>query len=185
MEKNTKPDDDADTACVCCQRGVEAANELVNAMITTLGFAVTVVGCAEPPFAYSTGLTETYQLPEIVIMGRFEPETINAIFNGINALARKNADVFRCTELASVVQRGIPGGKPTDGAVGFMPLAPEHLRPDAKWPLTRTIERYGPGKFEACQFIVCDPKGRLPWHKDYDHGWGERVQQHALYAPLK
>jgi hypothetical protein len=173
----------ADCECYSCAFGPEAGERHFAELIRRAGFAVNFIFNASPPFAYSTGLTETFNVPEFIVVGAFGPEMVQTISAGLHRLAEQTPAALRTAarEVTGVAQIRLPDGSIEDVPFGFAPLAPEHLLPEAALPVTKTLERYGPGGFEMRQVVVPDPGGKLPWHAGHDAAWSERAEQVALY----
>ena len=175
----------AELECIGCRTGAGAMTAAIKQQIAKVGFAMAFIFDSDPPFAYSVGMTETHGLPEFAIVGRFPPTLISTVCAGIDHLARTAPDLLRgdAREVAGIAKCIGADGQATDTAFGYVPVAPENLTYEAALPMTRTLERYGPGGFEMRQVVIPDPGRKLPWHEGADPGWAQHCEQLALYAP--
>ncbi len=173
--------------CACCELGPEAADARIVELVQSNGFAVVPVltDPPEPNFTYSIGMQRTFGIPEFLLVGDFHPTVLIAVAEGIRRVAQADPEVFRRGgEVPGVIQlaEAGPGEGARDAMVGFMALPPECLTADAARPLTAARRFYGDEPFTACQLVLPDAEGRLPWHPGFDEKWGRESGQRLLYA---
>lgn len=173
----------AECACECTSgaRGLGA----VDATIRAHGLAVVFVLDARPvPFAYSVGMTETFNLPEFVMVANVSGRVVSTIATCIENLAKTSPDLLRGPGpvIADVLDGYQPDGEPRLFNLGWKPVPHERvLDPDSPAFMNMTGQRY-PAGFEVRQAFLPDADGRLPWEPDCDPGWLANINQTDLSA---
>lgn len=126
--------------------------------INDFGFSVMGVfgGQGSPPFAYTVGLTETYNHPELLVVGMGQ-KTAAILFNAIAAKLKS------------------PGGLIIDGDImtdiANLPIAFKKIsRGMASHYAFQCLYWYAGKKVqpEFMQMVMSDRSGNLPWSEDYD-----------------
>lgn len=160
--------------CVSCQFGEEEFNRRLQEGIEKRGWIAIPVS-AEIPFCYTVGLTETYDHPEFIMKGRFDPHQMISIIGEAVTKLEEDRDAFDHIEVGGVIKVMIDG-ELRDGSIGCMPVKEEEKIDH----LYRASTRYGDDSFDALQLIFPDPAGLLPWNHGFNAEWGEN--QPALWT---
>jgi hypothetical protein len=118
-------------------------------LIASGGWALTRVFDADPPFSYTTGLTE-FAHPELIIYGNMRPEFHAAILNDLGVRVAAG-------------RRFLPGDMLDDvlrnGPITFVAV-------DEPSVLGQSVALYGRG-FSALQVVWPDGENRFPWQPGY------------------
>lgn len=135
--------------------------------IDSFGWQVVKV-CGEfPEWAYSVGLFQAFQHPEIVIFG-LPPDLMHSLINDIGAGIRKRGSITlgqRCDAYLEGVD------------VEFRPV-------DSRWApplLGQACWYYGNDDFPAIQCCWPDMENNLPWDSGYNQQLNDR--QPLLFQP--
>ena len=104
-----------------------------------------------PSFAYSIGLYQTFEHPEIIIVG-LHPDTAHKLINDVGDAVRQGARV-RAGETSSAFL--------ADFACTFRRVPPHQYRAY----LGRALWYYKDRAFPTLQFIYPDRDGRWPWEE--------------------
>jgi hypothetical protein len=117
---------------------------------------------AQPPvpsFAYTVGLTETRQHPELVIVG-LPPDVAQAVLAG--ACERIKAGELTCTDGAS-----------DDRIVEGYSVVFRTVDPECTADYLRAARAIEGDDVRAVQIIWPDPQGYFPWQPDADPGFAD------------
>jgi hypothetical protein len=166
--------------------GPEAMNAHIDRMIQQYGFALVTIGDATPPFAYSVGLTPTFGVPEIIVVGNFGPPILGALSACVHAFATSNPGALRgrgpsIPGALSCTNPSDPSGPPAKFAIGWRPVPRNKVGPDSATPMSMTASRLGNTAFEVRQVFVPDPNGKLPWEAGCNPAWVRDSAQTELY----
>jgi hypothetical protein len=185
---------------------------MINSFITENGFAIVGVFDAEPPFAYTIGMT-AFNRPELIIVGNFDAKTFNNVLIEIGhrylkatgvKFVRKDVDTVDATEstmntlaaentvntptyavLTSAEYESLP--VMIEIAINNAPVSvPVGLRMIRKefheMLLCQELNRYG-DIVQCIQLIIPDSNGKLPWDTGFDTHWNYHAMQIPLYEP--
>lgn len=125
--------------------------------IAESGWHCTAVGGGEngdPPFAYTVGLTHTYNQPEFIIFG-LPPSVAHGIL-GILAQAAKNGTMPPLDELCDQLVE--------DYSCALIPVPREQY----KGRVSATLWYYAEKPFSLIQVVWPDAKGLFPWDENFD-----------------
>lgn len=138
-------------SCYVHQHGFEAMFSKVKGDIDRDGYSIITV-MDNPPFAYTVGLTQSRNHPEIIISG-LDAETGHAL-------------------LSTIIER-IPASSrlPIDEPIEKIANFPLVLKPvPRKVRKTANIARaLYQEKFELLQLVWPDARGRFPWDQGYEN----------------
>jgi hypothetical protein len=178
--------------CVACRVGPKKANSMITQKIRENGMVLILINGDVFRFAYSVGLTETFGLPEIIMVGHFEPELFDTIAHDYQKMIKQvNVAEYRaaletsteCTEMEGVMKGVNPNGTQRDMTVGYCKVKQSVVAgPDARFNMGHAVKRYGVKGFTARQIFIPDPAFRLPWHEGYDVAWEESARQAQLWT---
>ena len=156
-------------------------DETADQLIAKLGALVRDVRGehGEPGFAYTEGLTETYGMPELIMVGDLGMNGTIGSFVGSVLLdllimlkeGKLKPSDFEQREVPNAIQYAGACGKPRLGRVGCVELSPINLTMDCEYPLGFVHRRYPDGNFRAKQIFMECPNGRLPWETGGDQEW--------------
>jgi hypothetical protein len=145
--------------CVACTHGTEEVTRRIQEGIEDAGWVLVPV--VDGNFAYTVGLTETYDRPEFLVDCRDLDTAMYIIQSAVTELD-KNIDAFTDkTEVPGLFEVLTTNGtNPVDGIVGCRPVSDE-FRTSL---LGRAVLRYGVDGFQALQLVIPDVRNKLPWH---------------------
>jgi hypothetical protein len=167
--------------CVQCSEGKDAVDKLKSEYIARSGFFVPyVTGGDGAPFAYTVGFTETFNSPEIIIIGNFPQRLINDIIGSVAETLKKNSHALDAEgEIDGgwlrVTKNGVPNGDRKKAKFGCRFITKKN---EEKY-CGQLYDRYsgssegGPRKrtFRVMQIILYDQQGKLPWHEGFNEKW--------------
>ena len=160
--------------CVCCSQGLDRSAEMIEEGIEQQGFVIVPIADGEPAFAYTIGLKETYDHPEFIISGNFNPMQMCNIIGEATELLKENTQAFQVREVTGVIKVKVHG-EIQDGVIGSRKVTRENRLN----LLCQAAGRYGDDGFEALQLIFPDQHGVLPWQPEFNLAWGD--VQSVLY----
>jgi len=163
--------------CVQCMFGPQAMNALIEQGIERVGFVVIPIEDGDPPFCYTVGLTETFNHPEFIMQGKFNPNQMAEIIGGAVDKLREDEDAFNHEEVPDVIKVKVHG-ELQDGFIGCRDVTAENKIA----LLCRAVARYGEDGFQAKQLIFPDQHALLPWQEGFNQDWGQA--QKVLYASV-
>lgn len=133
------------------EHGVETAESRVSSDVRDHGWHVVLVGASgsAPEFAYTVGLTATFQHLEIAVLG-LPSAKAQLLLNGVGAAIRQGTR-FGAGDQSAELLIGYP--------VAFIAFPPGLVQQY----LGFAWQFYGGGGFEALQLVWPDGKGRFPW----------------------
>ncbi len=127
----------------------------VRQNVAKYGFHVTYVGCEDSPsFCYSTGVYETFGIPEI-FLSSLPPNLSHEL-------------------ISQYIKRFAEGGPPIDRRIKAMderfdyyliPVEVDHLKPY----VLASMKFYGDRPYEYLQLIYPDTENRFPHESGYDY----------------
>lgn len=141
----------------------EVIHNTINEHIQKYGVSVMGVGAgpddSEPQFAYSIGLTQTSNAPELLMF----------------ALSQKTMQ----TLINDVAKRIMDGAVYKDGDVitdvANLPLAVREITLErAEKYICQAINHYPARELKVLMLVWCDREGRSPWHSDFDPSMADR-----------
>lgn len=198
QQRKTNMTENHDLHCGCCHgQSLKERHQVISDKIKEMGCAVIWVGDASPQFAYTIGLTETFNHPEFIICGDLGAQCVNSVIGQVLQKLQKDRTSFTvfegdvsavssgANEQSSVqkkLSREIPESikiKDGDGFVWASLGCTRVCRKYKKEMMFQAYVRYGK-KFSALQLFIPDAKGRLPWHKDFDQVWAKAANQTDL-----
>jgi len=133
----------------------------IDSVVGEHGWAVVggELGDDDPIFASSVGFTESFDHPEIIIIG-FEPAVMGALINNVGKLVSRGARLADGCE----ADRIISGGR----------VAFREIRQEVHEPHTLLLrKRYGRGRYKVLQMFLPDDAGRFPWDEGCDPDMSE------------
>jgi hypothetical protein len=154
--------------CHECALGPEGAAEQRGQMINRYGWVVIGVYADvernEPPMAYTVGLIENFDHPELIIFGL----PMGVGHTALNILVR------------SFVRPGgrVPLDQPLDRVFQGLPVVAKALDPAVAARYALNAERRARARslpLSVVQIVWTDPKGRFPWDCAYDRSF-DRMQ---------
>ena len=174
------------TDCVCCKSGPQKYAEMIDSFMAENGFAIIGVFDAEPPFAYTIGLTAK-GFPELIIVANFNPQEFNGIMNSVG---------HKFIEAATATKAAVDGTTPIDyetlpvmieirknNAPVSVPVGLKKIRKEFhEMLLGQALARYG--EVECIQVVIPDANGKLPWDDGFDTHWSYHAMQIPLYQPM-
>jgi len=209
LKTNSNMSENHDSHCACCHgQSLNERDRIISDKIKEIGCALIYVTDANPQFAYTIGLTETFNHPEFIICGDLGAQCLNSVIGQSlqklekdkNAFMIVEGDVYSAEHEISnkmfeknvKLSRDIPESIKIKDGDGFV-LAPlgctRVCRKYKKEMMYQAYVRYGK-KFSALQLLVPDMHGKLPWHQDFDQVWAKAANQTDLSndnyaAPVK
>lgn len=169
-------EEDEECACVECARGPGAIRDMIEEGIQRVGWVlIPIVDGLPRPFAYTVGLTETYNHPELIIIG-FPPQAMCQIIGEAVAKLEEDGEAFKVEEVPGVIKVKVHGVL-QDGLLGCRDVTKKNKLE----LLCRAVARYGEDGFEAKQLVFPDMHGILPWQPNFNEEWGQC--QPKLYTP--
>lgn len=175
---NKKTEDSCDGSCQCmrCNMPEGEFNTMINGAIKKYGFvSIPVVGDIYL-FSYTIGLTESFNHPELIIVGRFGVELPAGLFTRIAKLIKEGKKLVDGVNQGGFIDYKI-GGQKVDGKILCLPIKDEFKERF----MGQAAERYGGfGKFTARQIIIADGNGKLPGEEGADKNWLKESSQFIL-----
>lgn len=211
--ENDQTQDCCSHDCVCCKSGPVVYKNMIDSFIAENGFAIIGVLDAEPPFAYTIGMT-AFNRPELIIVGAFDANIFNNVLIEIghrylNAtgvkFVRKNADTENSENPKNTVESASTTN--ADNSNQPLPLTSaeyESLHVPIEININNVPVSVPVGlrmvrkefhdmllgqalarynEVECIQLIIPDSNGKLPWDKDFDNHWNYHAMQIPLYTP--
>lgn len=112
------------------------------------------------PFAYTVGLSKTFNHPELIIVG-VSPDIGGAILN-IAGARIKQGENFKLEPDQNVrLVSELFGGKYVAAIKSVTQCAKLSY-------LCQAVRLYGEGGFDALQIVMPDKSGKFPWDNEYD-----------------
>ncbi|MFS8159390.1 MAG: DUF4262 domain-containing protein [Candidatus Roizmanbacteria bacterium] len=152
---------------------------LVEDKIFRNGVVVLYIPDSDPTFAYTVGMTETFEHPELIMVGNYEVGDI--LSNIVYRLSETEPTLI----LSLKEDKQIPGtlrGKEGPLTVYFgCQMVNKEVEKVKKEYMQQAINHYGLDGFEVMQVLIFDPKGKLPWHVGYDKEWQKTAKEPTLY----
>jgi hypothetical protein len=120
------------------------------------GWFVMKVGAGDgaPAFAYSLGLFENFNHPEIILFG-LDLETMHTLINDVGELVR-SGQRFAAGDTSDQLLDGF--------TCAFRPVAKSQYGAH----VTYTVWYYGNEEFPVLQLVWPDMNGRFPWDGEFD-----------------
>ena len=149
---------------------VESVRARVAKIIHEHGWAAITVDPTDdcgggPKFAYTVGLTETYNHPEIVMVG-FASDLSMAV---LNSAGKRVKNGIRLVDWST-----------DDHIIQLFPVAFRSLpMPQGRRWAPVAGDRYRPRSFELLQMFMPDGHGRFPWNADCDESTS-KIQMYLL-----
>lgn len=107
-----------------------------------------------PPFAYSIGLFETYNQPEIICFGLAE-KLGHEIINDVAELIKNGQTIHTYTSYDHIFK---------DSRAEFLPVDDRNLGDY----FGAALNHYGKTKFPAVQLVWTDRNGQFPWEENFE-----------------
>jgi hypothetical protein len=153
---------------------IQGVQGQIDRIVAECGWGVNV-GLTEPahvPYAVTAGLTESFDHPEILIVG-FDPGAMIDIVNAAAKLLRSGIRFSDSARMDRVVR---------DGVVAF-----RSVEPDDSLPHSALLDhRYGKNGYEILQMFLPDDAGLFPWESGCNPELGEfQTQILRVLAPPK
>jgi hypothetical protein len=132
---------------------LEGTLVLAKQIIDSHGWTVIKV-LDRPTFAYTVGLTETFNHPELIMFG-LAPDNMQSLLNNAAAIVRSKGRIEPYSLLDTVIDGYSCYGLPVDAAAreGYLNVA---------------FELYGSGNVSAIQIVWPDVDGLFPFQQGCD-----------------
>lgn len=133
--------------------GIEGTLARARQIIGTHGWTVINV-MDSPTFAYTVGLTETFNHPELIMFG-LEPQNMHHLLNNAAAIVRAKGRIEPYTVLDAIIEGYSCYSLPVDAAAraGYLNVA---------------FELYGSENVSAIQIVWPDAAGLFPFQQECD-----------------
>jgi hypothetical protein len=140
----------------------------------------------QPSYAYTVGLHEMYDLPELILVAKLPPLQLGMLISAFVGECKKNPALWRGEGFVVNTPPVIVMGEKAaafGSLLGYEVVRPEFLNKESPHALVAAVDRYGPQAFRARQLVLSDPAGRLPWDPGFDQEWAHTIGQVGLYTP--
>ena len=110
-----------------------------------------------PPFAYTVGLNERFQKPELLVFGFDQDESLVLLESLLRRYVRAGFEIPVDQPISHVLE---------EAPVFAKVVVPLRAAPYARWAIERCSQLHL--RCRLVQIVVPDPRGRFPWDAGYD-----------------
>ena len=166
--------------CKCVECGQTGKmQEMMNKGIIENGFIVIPIVDANPPFAYTVGLTESCGKPELIAICNMDPMIIAKILHELAYKVKENSISFDEDGTIENALTYYIEEKEIKGPVGCKTVKRKYKE---KY-MCKCCQKYGGQEnFVAKQVIIGDLNAKLPWEEGSDKKWIREFKQKQLWS---